>query len=366
MKVGIATFQWADNYGALLQAYALQSFLKERGHSVQIINYQPLQPIFWYHKWLAKTPKGYLTKWELEYKKKIFNDFRKNYLERTKEVFKEKSELKKIENRFELLITGSDQVWNPRWLSQANGLFDLCFLSFAGVKTRRISYAASFGYSNKETMKEEWQKIVSEKLNAMDAISVREQSGVTLVRNLCGRTDAVYSIDPTLLLEKGFYENFVDKLNKRNSYIFNYMLHGLDTDSDLLCLQISKIINQGIIKCNARKTRLHKGFTLPSPKDWLQRIRNASFVVTNSFHGVVFCLIFHKPFIALLINGENGSMNSRIVELLEAVMLKNRILIPNQALPYNFLTIEIDWGKVDKEISFLRKNAIEYLEGQNL
>lgn len=297
---------------------------------------------------------------------KLFNLFREKYLERTPEVFKSADDLKCLSKRYDLLITGSDQVWNPKWLSQLNGLFDFCFLTFADPKTRRISYAASFGHADKTTMKEEWQKIVSEKLKDMDAISVREQSGVSLVRELCGRDDAVQVIDPTLLLEKVYYEGLAGQSIKRSPYLFSYMLHGLEQEAAEVCKNLSGALHINTLKCDAQKTEIHSGYTLPATTDWLRDIRDAGFVVTNSFHGVVFCLIFHTPFVVLLIEGEISPMNSRIIDLLMPVGLTHRILRHKNAVIQGIYDEKIDWNKVDNKIALMREKAIEYLNAQQL
>ena len=366
MKIGITTFQWSDNYGAVLQAHALQSVLETMGHSVEIVDYQPRNLGSMVRRWVAKTPRCCARKWELRYKEHLFESFRRKYLKRTPETFCSVDDLERIKDRFDVLITGSDQVWNPDWLAQIEGLSDLFFLSFAGSQTRRISYAASIGHSEKATMEEAWQKILSAKLKQMDAISVREASGVKLVSELCGRTDAVHVVDPTLLLDRAYYETIAGKAKRKSGMLLSYMLHGLERDADAACRQIAESQNLHIVKCDVHKTSLHRGYRLPSPSGWLREIRDASFVVTNSFHGTVFCLIFHVPFIALLIGGKIGSMNSRIVDLLSAVGLTNRILSVGDYVSEKTFNGKIDWGYVDEQTVSMRSESIKFFNEQGL
>lgn len=366
MKIGIMTFHWATNYGAVLQAYALQTFLSAREHDAQIVDYRVESPQLWYRKWLSKTLRDCLWKWELAYKKYLFKDFCKEYLICTPEIFHTIEDMGIISNRFDVLIAGSDQVWNPRWLSQDDGLFDSYFLSFAGDRTLRISYAASFGHSEMMTIKDEWQKIIREKLRDMHVISVRESSSIDLVYSLCGRDDVVQVIDPTLLLRHEYYEKLVGSSQKRRKILFSYMLHGLESDSETVSHHICEMLNLKLLKCDACKTSLRNGYILPSPIDWLRRIQDASFVVTNSFHGVVFCLLFHTPFVAIMINGQLESMNCRIIELLTSVGLNNRIVSSPEQITVGICADKIEWDKVDRKIDILRAESIEFLSKQGL
>lgn len=366
MKIGIVTFQWADNYGAVLQAHALQSYLQERGHDVQIVDYRVKPAISFVRRWLAKTPRGCVRKWEAAWKTYLFEAFRRKHLKQTPEVFHSAEKLNVIADRFDLLITGSDQVWNPRWLEQVDGLFDLCFLSFAGNKTKRISYAASIGHSDTLTMTDEWKKILSCRMKEMDAISVRERSSVSLVQELSGRTDAIQVADPTLLLDRSYYEGLATGRQSRKRYLFSYMLHGLEQDAGFVCNQISEKLVVPVIQCNARQTRLHRGYRLPSPTGWLGEIRDASFVVTNSFHATVFCLIFHVPFIAVLIDGQIGSMNSRITDLLNMVGLGHRICVSGEKMSPGLISETIDWDAVVHNMSAMRAGSVDFLVEQGL
>jgi hypothetical protein len=364
MKIGITTFQWSENYGAVLQAHALQFFLRERGHDVQIIDFRPPPSGSGLRRWLSSSPRGCVRKWEANWKNLLFERFRKKHLVRTPEVFRSASELRKIADRFDLLITGSDQVWNPKWLAQSDGLFDLYFLSFAGSKARRISYAASIGHSDLSTLTDEWQQLLAAYMKKMDAISVREQSGVELVRQLCGRTDAVCVADPTLLLNRAHYDQLAGTSVKKEPYLFSFILHGLEQDAASASRTAAEQLGLKIARCNAGKTGLHPEYTLPSPEGWLRNIRDAGFVVTNSFHCTVFCLIFHVPFVAVLIGGEIGSMNSRITGLLKAVGLSHRVVSPGAEISSGLVSEAVNWDGVDAALALMKAGAIDFLTNQ--
>ncbi len=367
MNIGITTFQWSNNYGAVIQAHALQAFLEQQGHTVQIVDYRRKPSSTGLKKILAKTPQGCIKKWEALYKEYMFESFRQKYLTRTTLKFYSVDEMEAIQDYFDVLITGSDQVWNPLWLSQLDGLFNLYFLSFAGPKVKRISYAASIGHSKTSTIKKDWQKILSEKLQQMNAISVREPSSIEIVNKLCGRTDAVQVVDPTLLLTKDYYyKKIVPYPKHHQKFLFSYMLHGLGQDAKTPSSIIGKILNLPVIQCDAVKTTIHKGHTLPSPIGWLRRIEGASFMVTNSFHGVVFCLIFHPPFVAVLIDGKIGSMNSRIVELLNNVGLPHRIIATEERIFDNLYNEIINWDEVDQKVDSMRIKSVDFLKEQGI
>jgi hypothetical protein len=333
---------------------------------VQIVDYRPHKPGSLPRRWLSASPCGCVRKWEQNWKRLLFEQFRKKNLTRTPEVFRSASELRKIADRYDLLITGSDQVWNPRWLDQVDGFWDLYFLSFAGANTKRISYAASIGHGDISTLSESWQRQMKERLAAMNAISVREQSSVDLVQTLCGRSDAICVADPTLLLDRVHYDQLAGPRKKKKKYVFSYMLHGLEQDAAAACRTVAEHLELKMVRCNAAKTGLHTGYSLPSPEGWLRQIRDAGFVVTNSFHCTVFCLIFHVPFVAVLIDGEIGSMNSRITDLLKSVGLEDRIVSPGAKLTTGLVSEAINWDGVDWKLVEARNGAVSFLTEQEL
>ncbi len=367
MRIGITTFQWSNNYGAVIQANALTNFLKQREHKVDIIDFRPkVNNVSIIKKLLGSTPKKCIKKWETLRMHYIFELFRKKHLSRTETVFYSLDKLRKYTQDYDILITGSDQIWNPKWLSQFEELVDLYFLSFAGKNTLRISYAASFGHSSLVSISNEWQTILKAKLTKMDSISVREPSGIKLVHTLCGRSDAVQVVDPTLLHNSNYYNKLINSKSNGEKYLFSYMLHGKEKDADAVKKTISSFLNIKIINCDVRKTKLHPGYTLPTPIGWLAHIRDASFVVTNSFHGVAFCLIFHTPFLALLVDGHIGSMNSRIEELLSSLGQKDAIINREGDISIDMVERKVDWAVVDKKMITMREAAIQFLSKQGI
>lgn len=362
MKIGIATFSSAENYGAVLQARALQSFLTGRGHAVEVVDYRRPAPAG-LRRWLARSPAALVGKWEGNYRTALFDRFRRDFLMQTPESYRSAAELGGLADRFDLLVTGSDQVWNPLWLDEVPGFWDLYFLAFAGARTRRVSYAASFGHSGTATLTPTWREALAARLAGMHAISVREASGVGLVRELCGREDAVHVVDPTLLLDRSHYDRIAGPVPGRRGFLFQFMLHGLEQDAASASAVVAGALGLEIAKCDARRSPI-RGYALPSPPGWLARLRDAGFVVTNSFHALVFCLIFHTPFLALLIGGKMGAMNTRIVDLLSATGLAGRILEPAQPVPERLHAEEIDWHAVDRAIAALRGRSVDFLAAQ--
>ncbi|MEP4077637.1 polysaccharide pyruvyl transferase family protein [Haloferula sp.] len=357
LRIGIATFTWGDNYGAVLQAHALQVFLARAGHDVEIIDFRTFSRPKGLKRFVGKSVRLTERKWKAE----LFERFRKAHMKFTPEVFKTKDELAALRDRYDMVISGSDQVWNPRWLAQFNGLFELCFLSFAGEGTLRVSYAASFGHSESSSIKQEWLELLADCLKRMDAVSVREESGVKLVSEIGGRSDAVHVVDPTLLLEGTYYDVLAGPRRNRENYVFCYMLHELDSDADLAVESIVSESRLKCIRCDSQRSSIHKGYSLPSPKGWIRKIRDAEFVVTNSFHAVVFCVIFQVPFIAVLVKGSLSGMNARIIDFLGDLNMQDRIIEPGGSVPKSLLRDAIVWNKAEQGMKRLTAVARGYL-----
>ena len=311
MKIGILTQPLYNNYGGVLQNYALQTVLKRMGHESITLDCIH-QHSKW--KWIAATAKS-LFLWPFKshrrpfpeypkrrFRNKVFNDFVESSLETTSLMSRYSNDLIKRYG-LEAVVVGSDQVWRPSY----NPYIEDSFLAFAQKDTiKRLSYAASFGVDKWELTPKQTKrcKALAKRFNA---ISVREYSGVELCEKYLGVT-AQHVVDPTLLLLKEDYEKLMDANRPaHHPYLAAYIL---DPNED----------NRRIVYEEAEKKKLEVKF-FSAGKDaklsigeWLAIFHDASFVVTDSFHGTVFSIIFGKEFICLT---NKGRGNSRFDSLLK-------------------------------------------------
>ena len=352
MKIGILTFFNVPNYGAMLQAYALWHFLEKRGHQVEFIRYDfgnTWRPRFWkcfYSRHFSSLQRK-LRFWAQFPMARFSDDYPQTQL------FSSLEELRAGCGDFDAVVVGSDQMWNPNGV--ARGANPVVFLDFLPPHTKRISYAASFACP-------EWGEDAKEEVGALlrkfTAISVRERSGVSIVADVSGMS-AQCLPDPTLLFPARFYDRIASKRNDSGEkYIFSYFLDewqdGSVEQSFLGKCRDSLGIDRVVTA--RKKMRGLGGFLLssfgvsgriPVPR-WVASIRDASFVVTNSFHGTVFALIFHKPFATVLLSGKMAGMNERIVSLLQSVGLEDRMLAFDESETIDLISSrKIDWEKVD-------------------
>lgn len=350
MKVGIITFHWATNYGAVLQAYALQTYLLKRGHDVQIINYTPYTG----EKSLAKcfkTMRPWLIHHNLlDYLKECrFSQFRKRFLNLS-QSYSSYEFLKKDPPRYDVYICGSDQIWNPTFTKEGEGKFTPSyFLDFGGPNVSRIAYAVSFGCVQYPL---DLLRNISPLMARFDAISVRENSGKTIMQE-AGLKNILVMPDPTLLMEAKDYEALISsRSGTEGKYNFFYMLHS----GQNLARNLKRYISQ-----KSKNRIIDAGITSHAVigiEKWLGLIKSASMVVTNSYHGMIFSILFKKPFIVALAQGRQVGMNDRVTTLLSALGLEDRIVEDfNGKLIDDILEKQIDWAITDNRIETLRKNA---------
>lgn len=340
MKIGILTFHWATNYGAVLQCYALQSYLKSLGHDVKVINYKPRQyddnvyTFLRFRKFLNISE--YLNGRK---KEKALARFRETYLHQTERVFS-CSMISSIASQFDMIISGSDQVLNPSFLLSGEGKGKVTPTYFLGFpfSGKRIGYALSFGCVK---YPEDACSIASKYIKNFDIVSVREKTGVDIVK-VMGREDAEVVPDPTLLMPSEFYKTIADesKMLHRSSYVYSFFIRHI-ADRKLAVNNVFK--NRRIIWNNE-----DGGYTM---QDWLCKIMYADFVVTDSFHCVVMCLKFHTPFAVVTELEGNVGMNDRLYTILGNFDLSNHIIYRNQISQVGALIDDtIDWNSVDSKI----------------
>ncbi|MBO5422776.1 MAG: polysaccharide pyruvyl transferase family protein [Fibrobacteraceae bacterium] len=333
MKIGILTLPLHTNYGGILQAYALQTVLERMGHEVKVLN----SPIVF--------KKNAYWKYPIRFIKKFF--FHKPTIVRYESILKESYPIiaknillfreKKIKERvinsfdeiqekdFDCIVVGSDQIWRPRYFREGwkSNVID-AFLAFSnGWKIKRVAYAASLGVDSCEFSESEIAK-GKEFLLHFDAISVREKSGIGLLKD-CFGVDAIQNLDPTFLLDRTYYEELAENASQ--------------SQGDLFCYILDKSTEKKNFVEFVAKERHFKPFTLtcsldlssepiekrilPSVESWLRGFMDAKFVITDSFHACVFSIIFRKPFVAIA-NPERGE--SRFLSLLSALHLEDNLI----------------------------------------
>lgn len=343
MSIGVFTFNDGTNYGATYQMYALQQVLKRYDERVEVVNYQHekkknkinIRKIIFLPIKLIK-----------EYK---FKKFRKKYIKFSKTKY-DTNLVKQNPPMYDVYITGSDQVWNPRTMSE--DIRDVYFLHIGDEKIRRISYAPSIGVQTLEKKDEDY---IRKKLERLDYISIREETGKELIKDLTSKNVEV-TLDPTLLLKKEDWMKIERNSNiPKEKYIFVYTIEPSEKVIDMINYiaqnRNMKIVHTGFLK--KYQNEIRKPFV--GPNEFLSLVHNADLVLTNSFHGTVFSLIYQKDFFAF----PRGEMNSRIKNLLEKVDLKNRFIEDIKDIDN---CSEIDYNKVLKCLNFQRSKSIKYIE----
>lgn len=352
MKIGIMTFHWATNYGAILQAYALQTYLTQNGHDTKIINYRP----YTYEKKLIRCF-NIKRPWRIpqnvfEYRKEQrLNEFRTKHLNLSKR-YQSTEDLKNDPPAYDVYICGSDQIWNQSFTSSGEGKVTLnYFLDFGPDNVKRIAYAASFGCIE---YPEELVKFITPILSKFDAVSVREISGRQMVHEM-GIDDVWLLPDPTLLLQAKDYEILLPSQQMaKSNYSFFYALQAKQKTIKDIKNYFSRRLRHCIVDAGSQNMSI---------EHWLACIKSSDFVVTNSFHGVVFAIIFRKPFIVVPIEGFLSGMNDRIVTLLGNLGLQNRILEIQDERKINEIMIQnIEWTAVEQRIYLLRKDTRRFFE----
>lgn len=347
MKVGIITFHRAVNYGAVLQAYALQQAIKKTGNDAEILDYRcpevekAASPLLGFRD--GEKIKNAIMKLVFRLKKNIsFYVFMRKYIHMSSKA-ENSIDLEKMSSGYDVFFTGSDQVWNYG----CAGNDEAFFLTFVNDGHKKNSYAASFG---REKLLEgdpfDYRKLLSD----FNSISVREKSGVDIVKNESGR-DAEVTIDPTLLLTKEEWKSVIGKRPSKEKYIFVYYIR----ESKELLKYASELSKRTGYKIVNAKNSIDF-FMKCSPNDFLAWIYYAEFFITNSFHGTVFSLLFNKKFAIELDNGK--SVNNRSKELLELVNIDRTLSLEK----IDSIKEEIDYTAVEEIISHERETSMNFIK----
>lgn len=387
MRIGVIThYRTDDNYGAVLQCYALQKYLNSKGHDAFLIDYSESSKSF--KKSVLDFVKSigrvviclFSTERRRKYKEiqyyvhlreknkilnkdRCFAEFLRDNLKFSSIAYKSIKHLQKNPPQANIYITGSDQVWNPPLALEATCAW---YLNFGSSFTKRISYAASIGRDI--TKQEETQ--FKAYLDRFDAISVREQSALDFCFKM-GYKGAQLVLDPTLLATIDLFLPLIKpEFRIKNRFLFLYYLN-VENDSDIKWSQIEQFLiakdleivsvgSSGYLPAIEILPSKYKNSNLTIPQ-WLSSVYYSECVVTTSFHGTAFAILMHRPFVAILLNNKYSSGNGRILSLLNLLHLENRILTDRNTLN-EIMTIPIDWDNVDRILRAERLKSRRFLE----
>ena len=370
IKTAIVTLVGNYNYGNVLQMYALQTTLQRLGHEVTIINRQanfpPLNLFFLrilsvikcaYRIYIRRdkdcvicSPLSGYYQTKVDYKNiKIFKD---KYLKMSKSIRSCKElERHARRNRYDCYVVGSDQVWRENYTPNITDYF-LKFLPHNNTALK-ITYAASFG-KEKEFISPAHLSECIELAKRFDRISVREEGGVKIMSEVFN-LPAKHVLDPTLLLQASDYRILIaDNLREQpEKGLVTYILDTTPEKQESIRNLANKLqIPYTPIPYSLEE--LQPTLKVYSVYDWLYSIDNAQYVITDSFHGTVFCILFHKPFICI---GNEGRGSSRFTSLLKIFHLEDRLVSSLE----DFTDTPINWEEVDAILATKRAEAMEFL-----
>lgn len=352
MTIGIMTFWWSqDNYGQLLQCYALQKYLRDAGYDVFLIRYRfdidnkpftvmekitrflkkskkiikIVNPKYVY-KYLCKNEKSKKTEQDKQpfFVDRQFDYFRNKYILQSEKFYTSYFELKRNPPKADIYIVGSDQVWH--FNNKNKNFLHAYLLDFGDKNIIRMSYAASWSLKN---LQDGLLKQIHPLLKKFSYVSVREKNGLDLCKQ-CGFDGAEYTCDPTFLLNAKIYRNiYANEIIKKQEgkYILLYMLNNENnfniqnvyTFAKKKKLKVIFVTANGEIYSDLKKE-------YPTIPEWLYLIDNAEYVITNSFHCCVFCSIFNKKFGVIKLSGILEGLNTRIESLFDLLEIEDRYI----------------------------------------
>jgi len=359
LKIGILTFPNSISYGATLQMYALYRSVEKLGYDTEIINYFNAYMKAENHVGdsvhsFSKMAKKFAKKL-MHYK--LYSNFKRfescSFNMFPKRAFSDKKILNEVGKRYDAVICGSDQVWNPE-ITDGDLSY---FLDFCCDKTKRISYAPSFGV---DTLSEQFGIRVGKELEQFDSISVREQEGAEIVKCFSNRSAEIVS-DPTFLLDRSDWESIEKEYDStKKEYILYYAVHQSDelfkkakSFSKRTGIKLVVVGGNRIKNLKNNDPLLEYAIDI-SPQEWLYLIHHAKYVITNSFHGTAFSLIYQKDFFV----GYVKNTNSRLSQIIRTTVMESRILGCGDEI----IAKKADFTFAESAINQLRESSYRFLK----
>lgn len=360
MKVGILTIPFNNNYGGYLQCYALITVLRELGHEPVVINRRQRLPSFGLGKIKAYISNRFLGRKDRKYnirsmeeyynmKGKMMFPFVNSKITPLTPPIYNKVDYRLLNSmKLDTVIVGSDQVWRPKYVPD----IEEYFLKYVPNGVRKISYAASLGSDMLEYNKKELDNC-STLLQSFFAVSTREHSGRNIISRYLGRNDVQVVLDPTMLLNKADYLGLIEQDKcEHKKQVFAYILDRTPEKNSLVN-KIASSLSANV--CDIMKIDKYAPYS--SVEDWLFAVSSSSFVITDSFHGTVFSILFNRPFWVI---GNEKRGNGRILDLLSTFDLEDRLI--DMRFPLYFNDALIDWEAVNIKLEEQRKKSIAFLK----
>ena len=363
-KIGIMTFHNTTNYGAILQCYALQKYINDNLATCEVIDYNNdfLKKNYDINPLKASTIKDFVKKVLFfvpeYYNHKYFKQFTRDYIMVSSTKYNENN-ISTSNSEYSSFIVGSDQIWNY----SLSGNDDNYLLNFCNDSSKKNSYAASFG-SNKSYLDNKSKML--DNLKSFNNISVREDEIVDILKDDLENKDVIQSIDPVFLLSKQDWENILIRNKTRKPYIFVYEVARTPLLREF-AKKLSEKYNLEIVylsKSGKKMNNVKKLYSV-SPIEFINYIKNAEYVVTSSFHGLAFSLIFEKQFY-FDTHEKNGEFSSRLSSLSRISKTESRkinnVFESNDFNMINYDNVNILLAKeINKSYSYL-SNVIKELD----
>lgn len=355
MRIGILTFHDALNCGAVLQAYALQSFLEAQGHDVAFLDYS-CRPKFTVKRILGKSIHSTAIKIRNYYNALVYG-YGRNYnrvLNIHGKSVKDRHALTVLNDCFDAFIVGSDQVWNFK-----NNLNPVYLLDFVKNK-KKVAYAVSMGQCE---VAEKLFNDLKNHLNTFDFISCREANAVQFLSKLMNDAGQIKQcVDPTLLVNPAVFQNIIEYPSK-SGYIASYILNQVDGKQIDMINSFVRNADLPLINLKNPDTCIDlygAENCIVSPYEWLGYIKNADYVICGSFHAAVFSLIFNKKFV--VIESKNTHLsggNQRVRSLLRPLGLEYRCIYIDDIR--EVINRPIDWKRIEESIQESRRESGSFL-----
>lgn len=373
-KIGLVTY-YGDNFGACMQAYALQTSLKKIGGNCEIVacpegipHVKGKRSKFSMLKNAIKAlfegnfVKHYKTReCVLRTNKNIHNkceEFRQNYLNIIQNGNESWEDFYVNIPEYDIFVCGSDQIWNPTFYGCCHPIY---YLDFVPNEKKRVAYAPSIGIKNIE---ECYQKDLKKFVEKFDSVSVREFNSISQLQSICDK-EIEWVLDPTLLLRKDEYDIFFSRISiPQEPYIFCYLFGDKDDTEDIKN-RVKDILGFKVVSIPFVSREIlssDEKFDDAGPIEFINLIKNAAFVLTDSFHATAFSINFQVPFISLLRqkDSDRNEMSSRLYSLLNKLHLEERLVKNIADIPQELLNV--DFSKSNKLLEQYRKDSISFLE----